>query len=310
MSGEIRIGISGWRYTPWRGSFYPKGLIQRLELRFASRAVTSIEINGSFYALQTPERYANWYADTPDDFIFSVKAPKFITHERRLRDIEEPMANFMASGLFQLKEKLGPILWQFPPSFKYDEALFRDFLQLLPQDGKAAKQRASQHDPERFVNGSVDIPAKQPLRHTIEIRHDSFVNEGFIELLREFKAALVVADTAGRWPYMEDITSDFVYMRLHGDTELYRSGYSPEALARWQSRISAWSRGQQPHDARVIATAPPTLPARDVYCYFDNTDKLWAPRDARDLLKNLGLMDHLEPDLEKLAGAIAHDDKI
>ena len=131
---DIRIGISGWRYGPWRGDFYPKGLPQRRELEYASRQVGSIEINGSFYGLQTPQRYASWYDTTPPGFVFSVKAPRYITHVKRLREVEQPLANFFASGPLQLKDKLGPFLWQFPPSFRFDEALFEDFLARLPQD--------------------------------------------------------------------------------------------------------------------------------------------------------------------------------
>lgn len=139
---RIRIGISGWRYDPWRGVFYPKGLPQREELHYASRAVNTIEINGSFYALQRPDSYANWYADAPDDFIFTVKGPRYITHIRRLREVEEPLANFLASGIFNLRDKLGPILWQFPPNFKYDRARMAAFCELLPRDSDAARTLA------------------------------------------------------------------------------------------------------------------------------------------------------------------------
>lgn len=318
MSGDIRIGISGWRYVPWRGQFYPKGLVQKRELEFASRAVNTIEINGSFYALQTPERYARWYTDTPKDFIFSVKAPRYITHIKRLRDIEEPLANFFASGVFQLKEKLGPFLWQFPPSLKFDKELFAHFLQALPHTGAKAKACA-QHCAQRMVtDGYLDIKPRQRLRHAVEIRHDSFITEEFIELLRKFNIALVVADTAGRWPRLEDVTGDFVYMRLHGDTELYKSGYSSEALTYWQARIEAWHRGTQPKDAQLAGGrggqrggrrggrrgSGKSASARDIYCYFDNTDKLWAPGDARTLLTRLGLGEQIAPDLDKLAGAL------
>src|SRR5690606_13918100 len=214
---DIRIGISGWRYAPWRKHFYPAGLAQRRELEYASRAVNSIEINGSFYALQTPERYANWHDETPTDFVFSVKAPRYITHIKRLRDIETPMANFFASGIFQLKKKLGPILWQFPPGFKFNPEVFENFLKSLPHTGKAAKTCVQHCDPRLHREGYLDIPARHQLRHAIEIRNQSFVTEEFIALLRKYKAALVIADTAGKWPYAEDLTGDFVYMRLHGD---------------------------------------------------------------------------------------------
>ena len=286
---DIRIGISGWRYAPWRGDFYPKGLAQRQELEYASRAVTSIEINGSFYALQTPQRYANWYADTPDDFVFSVKAPRYITHVRRLRDIRQPLANFFASGLLQLKNKLGAVLWQFPPSLQFDAPLFESFLAQLPQDTDQARALARHASARLHVSGYLEAEPGQPLRHAVEVRNSSFVTPEFVELLRHHRVALVVADTAGKWPYAEDVTADFMYLRLHGDAKLYTSGYSPQALQRWQARIEAWSAGGQPEDAQLIdPDHPPRRQARDLYCYFDNDVKVRAPYDARHLLENLG----------------------
>ena len=303
---DIRIGISGWRYVPWRNNFYPKGLRQKDELYFASRAVNSIEINGSFYGLQRPTSYARWYADTPDNFIFSVKASRYITHTKRVRDIEQPLANFFASGMFHLKEKLGPFLWQFPPSFRFDESLFAEFLAQLPMTSDAAKTHARHSDPEVQREGYLDIPHHLRLRHAVEIRHDSFVDEAFIQLLRKHRVALVVADTAGRWPQLEDLTSDFVYMRLHGDVELYNSGYSKEALERWYKRIRLWSQGRQPGDARLVTQEKDKAhDGRDVYCYFDNTDKLFAPYDARYMLERSGLADTLEAEPGKMIGAAA-----
>ena len=209
MAG-IHIGISGWRYAPWRGDFYPEGLAQKHELHFASRAVGSIEINGSFYALQTPERYADWYADTPEGFVFSVKAPRFITHIKRLREVEKPIANFFASGLFALQEKLGPLLWQFPPSFRFDPPLFEAFLAQLPHDTEAALAIAETCEPRMEGRSLLQIDRKRPLRHAVEIRHESFVDPAFVALLRKYRVALVVADTAGKWPYREDLTGDFL----------------------------------------------------------------------------------------------------
>ncbi len=293
VKGDIRVGISGWRYAPWRAHFYPKGLVQKNELHFASRTVNSIEINGSFYALQTPERYQNWYEDTPDNFIFSVKAPRYITHIKRLRDVQEPIVNFFASGVLELKEKLGPILWQFPPSLKFDKNLFTQFLELLPMDTHTAQQTKKSGDKKKL---------KTPLRHAIEIRNESFNNSDFVKLLKHYHVALVIADTAGRWPQMEEITSDFVYMRLHGDQELYCSGYSDAALQYWYERIELWSQGKQPHDAKLITFAHDKLyKPRDVYCYFDNTDKLWAPFDARKILEKFGLAKNLEEEPGKSA---------
>lgn len=286
---EIRIGISGWRYAPWRGDFYPKGLAQRRELEFASRAVNSIEINGSFYGLQTPQRYAAWYAETPEDFVFSVKAPRFITHVRRLEDIEQPLANFFASGPLSLKDKLGPVLWQFPPSFRFDEALFGDFLSRLPSDTDQARQLARHADARLHLSGYLDAERGHALRHAVEIRNDSFRCQAFIALLRQHNVALVVADTAGKWPYIEDVTADFLYLRLHGDAQLYTSGYSDKALRRWQSRIEAWSAGHQPADAELIDPGHPLRETpRDLYCYFDNDVKVRAPYDAQRLWQYLG----------------------
>ena len=289
-TAQIRIGISGWRYEPWRKVFYPEDLIQKRELEFASRALPTIEINGSFYALQRPSSYLQWYAQTPPDFVFSVKATRYITHILRLRDIEKPMANFFASGLLALKEKLGPILWQFPPSFRFDSDLFEDFLKLLPVDTHAASKLAQ--GGEATMNGRdyIEGDENRPLRHAVEIRNKSFETPEFIALLRKYKVALVIADTAGKWPYKEDITADFTYLRLHGAEELYASGYTDKALDSWAARIEAWSKGEQPKDAHLISDKKPSArKSRDVYCYFDNDIKVKAPFDARKLLRRLDL---------------------
>ncbi|MEH6386959.1 DUF72 domain-containing protein [Pseudomonas profundi] len=292
---DIRIGISGWRYRPWRGDFYPDGLVQRRELEYASRAVNSIEINGSFYALQTPERYASWAAETPEDFVFSVKGPRFITHTKRLRDIEEPLANFLASGPLHLGQKLGPMLWQFPANFKLDREQFKDFLELLPRNTDDAAKLAKGCAERLKKPGYLDIGAKRRMRHAVEIRNPKGLDEDFVELLRSQQVALVVADTAGKWPYHEDLTSDFVYIRLHGDKELYSSGYSDEALDRWKKRIKLWVKGRQPRDATLIAPHHDTAEqACDLYCYFDNDIKVRAPYDARQLLEKLGQAKKLE----------------
>ena len=284
------IGISGWRYAPWRGTFYPPKMTQRTELAFASRMLSSIEINGSFYNLQRPESYRRWYDDTPPKFVFSVKAPRYITHIRRLREVETPIANFFASGIFNLKEKLGPILWQFPPSFRFDAELFEHFFRLLPHDTEAASHIARKHDTHLRGRTQLAIDRKRKLRHAVEIRNDSFIDEAFIALLRRYRVAFVIADTAGKWPYYEDLTADFVYLRLHGAEQLYASGYTEAALERWAARIRAWQSGSQPHDARLIsATAPRARATRDIFCYFDNDMKVHAPFDAAALAHKLNL---------------------
>lgn len=282
---KLRIGISGWRYPPWRGKFYPEDLPQRLELHYASRQLNSIEINGSFYSLQRPDSWRHWYRDTPRGFVFSVKAPRFITHVRRLREVEKPLANFFASGVLALGEKLGPILWQFPPTLKYDHGLFDAFLASLPKDGAAALAMARQHDTHVKYVDDLEPRLNHRLRHAIEIRHDSFKDPAFVALLRKHRAALVISDAANKWPRLQDVTGGFVYMRLHGDKVLYASGYTDAALDDWAARIRAWMGGGQPGDGkdRVSADAPPRRKSRDVYCYFDNDIKVKAPFDAMKL---------------------------
>jgi uncharacterized protein YecE (DUF72 family) len=284
---SVRIGTSGWRYAPWRGVFYPPGLPQHAELAHAARCFTSIEINGSFYSLQRPESFARWHDETPDDFVFAVKGPRFLTHMKKLREPLVPLANFFASGVFNLKRKLGPILWQFPENVRYDRARFEPFLQLLPKDTERALALARRRNRELMHGRSrLAIDEARPLRHAFEIRSESFLTPEFVDLLRQYDVALVIAETAGRWPMPEDITADFVYLRLHGDEELYRSGYGDAALERWAERITLWHAGAEPADANKIAPRRPARRARDVYCYFDNTDaKLRAPFDAQALAR-------------------------
>lgn len=288
MTADIRIGISGWTYAPWRGTFFPRDLKQREELAYASRQVRSIEINGTFYALQRPASYAAWAAQTPDDFVFAVKAPRFITHVRRLKDVEVPMANFFASGLLRLESKLGPILWQLPPSLPYDRGRLAAFFALLPRDGPGAAALAGKHD-AHVSHPWLAADHRHAIRHALEVRHASFKNPEFIALLREYGVALVVADTAGKWPFMEDITSDFVYVRLHGDEELYVSGYTPAALKTWARKIRTWSSGKNPAGAATVSPTPaPARARRDVFAYFDNDVKVRAPYDAMTLSHILG----------------------
>ena len=236
-SGNVRIGISGWRYAPWRGVFYPPGWPQRNELAYAARMLPTIEINGSFYSLQRPESFAEWHDATPDDFVFAVKGSRYMTHMLRLKDVRTPLANFFASGLLGLRGKLGPLLWQFPPQMAFDADRFAAFFELLPRDTEAARALARQHDARLTGRAAMAIDRRRRLRHAVEIRHPSFADPAFIALLRRHRIALVVADTAGRWPLLEDLTADFVYLRLHGDHELYATGYGDAALDRWSERI-------------------------------------------------------------------------
>jgi len=291
---RIHIGISGWRYAGWRNVFYPDKLAQSRELEFASRAVQTIEINGSFYSLQSPRGYARWYEESPPGFIFSVKAARYMTHTLRFRDADATraaMANFFASGLFNLREKLGPILWQFPPTFKFDRDSFEGILSLLPRNTDEAAGIAAQHD-ARVKEPCISPGRKRRLRHAIEIRHASFVDPAFIKLLRKYRAALVLSDSVADWPYAEDLTSDFVYMRLHGTQTVYGGRYDDAALDRWAARITDWATGREPGDAQRIMDKPARRrAARDVFCYFDNDKKVQAPFDARRLMNRL----HLEP---------------
>lgn len=283
----IRIGISGWQYPDWRGVFYPADLPQRRELEYASRQLGSIEINGTFYSLQRPESFARWRDETPEDFVFSLKGPRFITHVRRLVEVETPVANFFASGLFNLGAKLGPILWQFPPSFPFDAERFEAFLELLPQDTDAAMSLARRHDAKVAGRAALSIAGGRAVRHAVEIRNKSFAVPAFTEMLARHHVALVVTDSPGNWPYAEDVTSDFVYIRMHGMDVRYASGYTDEAIDRFAARIDAWHEGKEPADAVRIGSAARAAAQRDVYCYFDNDAKGYAPRDARSMMDRL-----------------------
>lgn len=288
--GGVYIGVSGWRYEGWRAHFYPAGLPQARELDWSSRIFNSLEINGSFYSLQRPSSYARWAAQTPPGFVFTVKAPRYITHMLRLRNAGAAMANFFASGLFALGDKLGPILWQFPPNLAFDPAVFEAFLEALPHDTTAAGRIARQRDERMHGRELLEPLAHRPLRHAVEVRHESFASAAFIALLRRHRVAWVVADTPLAWPKFEDLTADFTYLRLHGATELYNSRYPADDLAAWAARIRAWREGRQPADARLLSAEPPEpLPARDVFCFFDNTDKRHAPANARELMAGLGI---------------------
>ncbi|WP_144639412.1 DUF72 domain-containing protein [Bordetella genomosp. 13] len=290
-ASSIRIGISGWRYAPWRGAFYPEDLAQAHELAYASHQVPTIEINGTFYSLQRPERFARWRDSTPRGFVFSVKGSRYITHVKRLREPEEALARFFASGVFELGDKLGPFLWQLPPSLRFDAGIVEGFLKALPRTTQAAETLAQRHG-ARVAGQPMPPPGKRrALRHAMEVRHESFACPEFVQMLRHYGVALVTADTAGKWPLMEDVTADFAYLRLHGDAELYASGYTQEALRDWKRRIQAWSEGREPRGARRVAGAAKTGAGtpRDVYCYFDNDIKVKAPGDARALARLLGL---------------------
>ena len=292
--GKIRIGISGWRYKPWRGTFYPEDLPQKKELEFASRKLNTIELNGSFYSLQRPANFAAWYESTPEDFQFSIKGSRFITHMRRLREIEAPLANFFAQGVLRLQEKLGPFLWQFPPNFKFNSELMESFFMQLPRSQEEAAELGRRHEARMKGRTWLEVRKDRKLRHAIEIRSESFVSEEFVSLLRKYEIALVKADTV-EWPLLMDVTAEFVYCRLHGSEELYASGYSGEALDQWANRVALWSRGREVEDGKnASGKKARRRSARDVFVYFDNDIKVHAPFDAQSLRERLLKMDLMD----------------
>jgi uncharacterized protein YecE (DUF72 family) len=268
----VRIGISGWTYPRWRGTFYPKGLPQRQELRYASERMNSVEINGSFYSLQRRSSFEAWAASVPEDFVFAVKGGRFITHMKKLSGIETPLANFLAAGVLALDQKLGPILWQLPPNLGFNADRMDAFFAQLPHSAGSAAKIAARHD-QRIPDDRALTKAAHPryrLRHAIEPRHESFRTPEFYRLLRRYKMALVISDNPGKWPIFTEITTDLMYLRLHGHDQLYVSGYSDHELDEWAAKIRSW-----------------TERGCDVYVYFDNDAKVHAPFDAMSLMERL-----------------------
>jgi uncharacterized protein YecE (DUF72 family) len=280
-TGTALVGISGWRYPEWRRVFYPAGLPQRLELEYAAGQVASLELNSSFYGLQRPSSYLKWHDATPADFVFAVKGSRVITHVDELRNVRVPLANFFASGVLALGAKLGPVLWQLPPRLAYNAAVLEEFLALLPRSTGAAADLAAAHaDLPRdrtWTPPEAGTWAGRPLRHALEVRHRSYATEECCALLRRYNTALVVADTAGKWPLLQEVTADFMYVRLHGSAELYVSGYSGTELDGWARRIRGW----------VSGSGCPDGAGRDAYVYFDNTAAAHAPFDAMALAARL-----------------------
>lgn len=281
------IGISGWSYKHWRGHFYPAGLRQRDELSYAASHLDSIELNGTFYSLQRPDSFRAWHAQTPDGFEFAVKGSRFISHNKKLRGVDTALANFFASGLLLLREKLGPIVWQLPERMRFDADRLDAFLSALPRDTAAAAELAAHHDARVDGRSWTETDENRPLRYALEPRHEEFFTAECVELLRRHDVALVAADS-GKWPLFEEVTASFMYLRLHGSPMTYVSRYSDAALDRWAAAIDAWSRGGQPDDAaRVTRLALPSRRRRDVYCYFDNDAHAHAPLDAIRLRERL-----------------------
>ena len=271
----IYVGISGWNYHGWRGNFYPADLSHKDELYFVSRQFPSIEINGTFYSLKNKEIYKKWYQDTPDDFIFSVKANRYITHIKKLNSIRTALEKFLQSGIEELQEKLGPILWQFPPAMNYHPERWDEFLKLLPKNFEEARKLYH-----------WKIKGESKIRHAVEIRNNSFYDPLFIQQLRNWGITLVFSDNDGRWPYMEDLTGDFVYLRLHGHKKIYESNYGHVDLTFWKKRINTWARGHYTSEIYSL-TKNTNTNSKDVYVYFDNDAKVYAPYNAKTLIQML-----------------------
>jgi len=267
---EVRIGVSGWRYAPWRGKFYPLGLPQRRELELIGQTFPTVELNGSFYSLQRPSSFERWREATPPGFTFAVKGGRFITHLKALRDVEVPLANFFASGVLALGDRLGPLLWQLPARRRLDLDRIAEFLELLPRTTARAAELAAGHDERLEGRALTTTDADRPLRHALEVRHESFADPELLRLLSRYDVALVVSDGGESWPVFETPTAALVYVRLHGAAELYVSGYDTAALRSWAQKVRRW------HAA-----------GHDVVVYFDNDAKVRAPFDALALTELL-----------------------
>ena len=261
---RIRVGIGGWTFEPWRGTFYPSGLPHRRELEHASRQLTSIEVNGTFYGSQKPETFAKWHDETPDDFVFALKGPRFATNRRVLAEAGDSVERFLNSGVLELKDKLGPINWQLAATKKFDPEDFEAFLKLLP---KSAEGRA--------------------LRHAVEVRHDSFRTPDLVTLARERGVAIVTAGDS-KYPQIADATADFVYARIMGTTEAAETGYPDAALDAWAERARAWAAGAAPGGLETVAAPAKAEAGRDVFLYVISGFKERNPAAAMALIERLG----------------------
>ncbi len=283
MAGSIRLGTAGWVFEPWRGSFYPDGLRQKDELAYASARLGNIEINATFYSHQKPASFQSWAAQTPDDFVFPVKGHQAITHIKRLKDVETPLANFFASGVLALGQRLGPFVWQLPGNLKYDPVRIEAFLNLLPKTPGDLLKLAKKHD-EKTATPFLDMAGIEQVRHAIEVRHASFADTAFIDMMRAADVALVVADTA-EWPTY-DPTADFIYCRLQGAPGKDR--YTDADLDKWARRIGVWAAGRPMADGTFITPVEASPKPRDVFAHFVSTDKQNAPKNAMTLAKKVG----------------------
>ena len=262
-AGQIRIGIGGWTFEPWRGAFYPKGLPHAKELAYASERLTSIEVNGTFYRSQTPATFRKWASEVPDGFVFSLKGPRFATNRRVLAEAGDSVKRFYDSGVLELGDRLGPVLWQFAPTKKFDGGDFGKFLELLP----------------RKLEGRA-------LRHVVEVRHDSFCVPEFVALLRQFDTPVVFAEH-GKYPAIADVVGDFVYARLQKGNDELKTCYPPKALDAWAKRFQAWAGGGEPDDLLKSDTAKPKKMPRDVFAYVIHEGKVRAPAGAMELIERV-----------------------
>jgi uncharacterized protein YecE (DUF72 family) len=284
--GKIRIGVSGWSYEEWKGGFYPEDLPDDSQLEFSARAFDTIEINGTFYSLTDPATCRRWRDAAPRGFQYSVKGSRYITHIKRLKEPHSALANFFASGVLDLGDRLGPILWQLPQGSKFDGERLDEFLEALPTDTSAAADLARKHD-ERVEDVSYGPGQRHRLRHAVEVRHETFLQTDTAKIAHRHGVALCSSHSK-EWPYFEEITAGFVYLRLHGPAKLYASPYSESDLDWWAERISIWNEGGEPDDAeRISGLSPPPRKTRDVYVYFDNTAHGHATENARRLIDRI-----------------------
>lgn len=262
-AGKIRLGIGGWTFAPWRGVFYPDKLPQAKELSYAASHLTSIEINGTYYGSQKPASYRKWASEVPDNFVFSLKGPRFATNRRVLAEAGDSIKRFYDSGVLELGDHLGPVLWQFAPTKKFDEADFGAFLELLPRD----------------LDGRA-------LRHVVEVRHDSFCTADFVALLRQFEIPVVFSEHA-TYPAIADLTGDFVYARLQKGRDDIETGYPPKALDAWAKRLATWASGGEPDDLPRVGKAARKMQPRDVFAYVIHEGKVRAPAAAMALIERV-----------------------
>lgn len=270
LMGSVRVGTSGWNCPSWRGRFYPKSLPTRAWLSYLAERTDGVELNGTFYSLKRPHHYRSWVEQVPVDYEFAVKGGRYITHLKQLKDVDTALANFFASGVLALGDRLGPVLWQLPSRTVFDAGRLEAFLQLLPYSGAAAAELAARHD-DKVPEPLTTIDTDRAIRHVLEVRNESFRVPEFVDMLRRHSVGLVLSHSAGTFPYFDEVTSDLIHVRLHGSERLYVGSYSDAELDEWAADVTRWSTN---HDVRV---------------YFDNDTDAVAPFDAMRLRKRLCL---------------------